>query len=289
MPTLLAPAKLNLTLEVLSRREDGYHTLRSVMVPIALYDEIEIAPGNGGFTCDDPSLAGDDNLIVRALRAAGTNGGLAVRLRKTIPVGGGLGGGSSDGAAILRAAAAGSLGPTACEDWLGAARSLGSDVPFFFAGTAALVEGVGERVTPLGALPAWWAVVVRPPVGVDTGAAYRLIDRLREERPIASRARSSSPSLDAVDALQRGDFAALQAHASNDFDEPVAAAYPEVARARAALAEAGAGKPMLSGSGSCVFALFENEAGARACAAALPQDGIAAHFVAAFHHDSAWR
>jgi 4-diphosphocytidyl-2-C-methyl-D-erythritol kinase len=290
MPSLLAPAKLNLTLEVLSRREDGYHTLRSVMLPIALYDEIVLEEARTeAFTSDHPELTGSENLIVRALRAAGVSSTFALHLHKAIPVGGGLGGGSSDGAAILHAAMSGALGPVDCPDWLAAARGLGSDVPFFLAGTAALVEGVGERVTPLGSLPPWWSVVVRPPAAVATAEAYRELDRRRESRPAESRPRASSASLAAVDALQRGDFPALRSALCNDFDEPIGAAFPAVARARDALAAAGANRPLLSGSGSCVFALFENEPAARACRAALHVEDGAEVFVCAFHHDAAWR
>jgi len=290
MLSLLAPAKLNLTLEVLGRRDDGYHTLRSVMVPIALYDEIALEPAPApSFACDDPALETDGNLVVRALEASLLRTSFAVRLRKTIPTGGGLGGGSSDAAAVLRAAMNGALGPAHCPDWLGAARSLGSDVPFFLAGTAALVEGVGERVTPLGVVPPWWAVVLRPRVAVATADAYRLLDGVRETLAPESRPRSSSVSLEVVDALQRADFHALEAALNNDFDEPIASAYPEVARAREALARAGARRALLSGSGSCVFALFADESAARACVAALAADDVETAFVCAFHHDAAWR
>ncbi|HEY5350595.1 MAG TPA: hypothetical protein VIJ64_12705, partial [Candidatus Lustribacter sp.] len=106
-----APAKINLTLEILNRQDDGYHRLRSVMLPIGLEDEIAIeAAERFAFSCDPAQLTGD-NLVVRALAAAGAAGApLAVALRKHIPVGAGLGGGSSDAAAILRAAIAGALG-----------------------------------------------------------------------------------------------------------------------------------------------------------------------------------
>jgi 4-diphosphocytidyl-2-C-methyl-D-erythritol kinase len=289
MPSLLAPAKLNVTLEVLGRRDDGYHTLRSLMLPIALYDELLLDRAESpSFHSDDPALAGDGNLVVRALAAAQVRSPFAVRLHKRIPVGGGLGGGSSDAAAVLRAAMSGALGEAACGDWLAAARSLGSDVPFFLAGTAALVEGVGERVTPLGSLPPWWTVVIRPPVAVATADAYRLLDRLRAGSPADSRPRSSSVSLRAVDALQRGDFAALEEAASNDFDGPIVAAYPEIARARDALVGAGARKALLSGSGSCVFALFADERSARSCGAALPASAGTA-FACALHRDATWR
>jgi 4-diphosphocytidyl-2-C-methyl-D-erythritol kinase len=290
MPRLLAPAKLNVTLEILARRDDGYHSLRSVMLPVGLYDEIELQPAEAGvLRSDDAALAGSDNLIVRALTAAGVAGRYAVELRKRIPVGGGLGGGSSDAAAVLRAAMDGRLGPPGALDWLAAARALGSDVPFFLAGTGALVEGTGERVTPLGRLPAWWALVLRPPVAVATADAYRLLDVSRELAPAPSRPRTTSASLAAVDALQRSDFAALQASLVNDFEAPVGAAYPAVARALRALAAAGAAKPLLSGSGSCVFALFEDEPSARTCAGRLEPGAATDVFVVPLHTEPAWR
>jgi 4-diphosphocytidyl-2-C-methyl-D-erythritol kinase len=112
---------------------------------------------------------------------------------------------------------------------------------------------------------------------------------VRETLAPESRPRSSSVSLEVVDALQRADFHALEAALNNDFDEPIASAYPEVARAREALARAGARRALLSGSGSCVFALFADESAARACVAALAADDVETAFVCAFHHDAAWR
>src|ERR1700692_709581 len=125
MPALPAPAKINLTLEILSRREDGYHTLRSVMVPIGLYDRIELEaaePGaRGSFTVegDAPGAAAEDNLVLRALEAAGVKAPMRVPLEKRVPIGGGLGGGSSDAAAVLRAAVEGRLGPAGGGGWPG--------------------------------------------------------------------------------------------------------------------------------------------------------------------------
>jgi 4-diphosphocytidyl-2-C-methyl-D-erythritol kinase len=294
MPALPAPAKINLTLEVLSRREDGYHTLRSVMVPIGLYDRIELEaaePGaRGSFTVegDAPGGAAEDNLVLRALEAAGVKTPMRVTLEKRVPIGGGLGGGSSDAAAVLRAAVEGRLGPAGADDWLGAARRLGSDVSFFMVGTAALVEGAGERVTALGKPPRWWAVVVQPPVSVATAEAYRLLDDARSRRAAPSRPRSESASLRAADALQRAEFAALAAELGNDFHEPILAAYPTIARADAAL-RAACGSSLLSGSGSCLFALFENENEARAGAARIVRDAVKDVFVVPFHRDDAWR
>ena len=289
MPTLLAPAKINVTLEILSRRDDGYHTLRSVMLPIALYDRIELEPSaRASFAASEPDL-GSGNLVERALAASGVQTTFAVALQKEIPVGGGLGGGSSDAAAIVRAAMEGALGPRAERDWLAVARELGSDVPFFLAGTGALVEGTGERVTALGSLPDWWTIVGRPHAFVPTSDAYRRLDERRATRAAPSRPRSQSPSLVATDAIQRREFAALTAALVNDFHDLILAAYPAVARADAALRAAGARHVLLSGSGSCLFALFETEAPARATAAAIDPAAFEALFVVPFHHDGAWR
>jgi 4-diphosphocytidyl-2-C-methyl-D-erythritol kinase len=289
VPTLLAPAKINATLEILARRDDGYHTLRSVMLPLGLYDRIELEPSErAAFSCDDGALE-RDNLVARALAACAVTQAYTVKLRKAIPVGGGLGGGSSDAAAILRAAMEGTLPAPPRSDWLELARALGSDVPFFLLGTGALVEGTGERVTALGALPPWHAIVVRPHASVATAEAYRLLDAARAERSPASRPRGESRSLAAVDALQRGDFAALAAALVNDFEDVVFAAHPAVRAARDSLAAAGAKHARLSGSGSCVFALFESERDARAVAARVDAAAVAALYTVPLHHDDAWR
>lgn len=290
MPTLLAPAKINLTLEVLSRRDDGYHTLRSLMLPIALYDRIELAVADANrFRTGDPALAAD-NLVMRALEAARLQTRYDVVLHKTIPVGGGLGGGSSDAAAILRAAMDGALGARPELDWIRTAAALGSDVPFFLAGTGALVEGTGERVTAIGALPDWWVVVARPHASVPTADAYRALDtarRLGGAPP--SRPRATSASLAAIDALQRADFAALIASLVNDFHDVIVPAHPAVARAERALRDAGARHVLLSGSGSCLFALFEHEREARACEGALDRAAVDEAFTVPLHRDDAWR
>ena len=252
MGTLSAPAKINLTLEVLARRDDGYHGVRSVMVPLDLSDELAIEPSRRfAFECDDPALDAERNLAVQALRVLGDLPSVRMQLRKRIPVQAGLGGGSSDAAAVLRAAMLGEFGSQPPRDWLRIARTLGSDVPFFLAGTAALVEGTGERVTPAGALPHWHALIVKPPVAISTAASYDALDRL--ERP--QRPRGGSISIAALEALQRSDFERVESLLQNDFHAVVASAYPEVACALEGLRAAGAGNALLAGSGSCVFTI----------------------------------
>ncbi|MGH7708054.1 MAG: 4-(cytidine 5'-diphospho)-2-C-methyl-D-erythritol kinase [Vulcanimicrobiaceae bacterium] len=289
MPIVRAPAKVNLTLEVLARRPDGFHSLRSFMVPVGLFDWIEFAPSErSSLHCTDPALA-DGNLVERALSLAGVSQPLAISIEKMIPVGGGLGGGSSDAAATLRAVMDGAFNAPPRLDWPAIARQLGSDVPFFLAGTGALVEGTGERVTPVGRLPPWWTVIVRPAAAVATAQAYRLLDEHREREPAPSRSRADSRSLAAVDALQRGEFATLVDLLDNDFHKPVLGAYPAIARAHAALLGAGADRALLSGSGSCVFSLHPDETSARAIAGRLDGTDCAGQFVAPFYAAPEWR
>ncbi len=281
-----APAKINLTLEVLARRADGLHGIRSVMVPLELADELIVESSERfTFVCDRADLEGDENLAVRALRALGALPAYRVELRKQVPVQAGLGGGSSDAAAVLRAAMRGAFGAPPPADWAQVARALGSDVPFFLAGTGALVEGTGERVTPLGAMPHWHAVVVKPPVGVSTAEAYALVDRT--ERPL--RPRAQSVSLAAATALQRGDFEAVQSLLHNDFQPAIAADSPPVATALDALAAAGATHPLLAGSGSCVFALAEDAQAAAGIAHRLSLPHEYARWTTAFAQTPEWR
>ncbi|MBV9272085.1 MAG: 4-(cytidine 5'-diphospho)-2-C-methyl-D-erythritol kinase [Candidatus Eremiobacteraeota bacterium] len=251
--TLRAPAKLNLTLEVLAQRADGLHGVRSVMVPVDLCDELEIESANEfRFVCDAPELAGN-NLVERAVRALDVNvPNVHILLRKRIPTGAGMGGGSSDAAAVLLAAQRGVFGVRR-SDFLAIARSLGSDVPFFLAETAALVESTGERVTALGALPPWHALVIKPPVSISTAWAYRQID----ESPRPSRPRNSSISLAMAEALQRREFQRVESLLQNDFHDAIVPAVPEIARALEVLRNAGATQAVLTGTGSCVFTLAQ--------------------------------
>jgi 4-diphosphocytidyl-2-C-methyl-D-erythritol kinase len=285
-----APAKINLTLEILARRDDGFHALRSVMVPIGLADELEFAPAERfTFACDPPSLTAD-NIVVRALARLGRDAGpLAVTLRKHIPAGAGLGGGSSDAAAVLRAAMDGAFGDAGERDWIADARALGSDVPFFLADGPALVEGTGERVTALGAAPPWWVVVIVPGAHVATGEAYAALAAARVEHPVPVRPRTTSAMLACGEALQRGDYATVAATMTNDFEPVVRAAYPPVDAALAALAAANApGRPMLSGSGGACFALFEREDTARAFAARMRAPAASTLHVVPFATSAAW-
>ncbi|HEX3549480.1 MAG TPA: 4-(cytidine 5'-diphospho)-2-C-methyl-D-erythritol kinase [Candidatus Elarobacter sp.] len=283
-------AKINLTLEVLGRREDGFHALRSVMVPIALSDELAFSRGASfAFACDPPSLAAG-NLVERAFARLGlADAPVGASLRKGIPVGAGLGGGSSDAAAVLSAAMDGTFGPAAARDWIADARALGSDVPFFLAGGPALVEGTGERVTALGPAPPWWVVLAVPAVHVATGPAYAALAEERARVPPATRPRAGSASIRCGEALQRADYDGVLASMTNDFEPVVRARYAEVDAALRSLEAAGApGRAMLSGSGGACFALFAGEASARTFRERVRLPGASVEVVP-FAESAAWR
>ncbi len=259
------------------------------MVPLALADVIEIEPDTRlSFRCDDGALYGKENLALRALQAveAATGSRLQgnVTLRKRIPVQSGLGGGSSDAATILLAAAEGRFGALPPFDVLEAARGLGSDVPFFLVQTAALVEGTGERVTALGAVPPWCVLLVKPPVSVSTARAYSSLDS--HDRTI--RPRNTSVSLRCVDAFQHGDFDAVEELLSNDFDD-LAMEQAAIRHARNALREAGARRPLLAGSGSCVFAIARDVTERDVIARRLQLPDDFAIFSTEFTQSDIWR
>jgi 4-diphosphocytidyl-2-C-methyl-D-erythritol kinase len=165
--TVVAPAKLTTSLRIVGVRDDGYHLLEAEMVSIDLVDELTFAPGDGLDADGAPGLdCGDDNLVRRALRAVGRTA--HVRLLKRIPPGGGLGGGSTDAAAVLRWAG--------CDD-VGLAAGLGADVPFCLRGGRARVAGVGERLEPLPHEPRTFTLLT-PPFGCSTPAVYAAWDDL---------------------------------------------------------------------------------------------------------------
>ena len=277
--TLAAPAKVNLFLKILHRRGDGFHELETLFQAVDLCDRVTVAREGSGVALevDGPDLGPlEENLAHRAARAflhrVGARGGEGVRIRleKRIPAGAGLGGGSSDAAAVLRCMNAlwgaeepggGAIPGESLAD-LGA--ELNSDVPFFLGGsTLALGTGRGEILRPLRPLPSAHLVLVLPPVHVATGPAYVALARQRERRPEPAREAWDPASL-------AGGWDAAADAAVNDFETVVPDAYPEVAASLQALGEAGGAPVLLSGSGGACFGLFAG--GTRAAAAA---EGVA--------------
>lgn len=276
-----AYAKINLTLDVLGKRDDGYHALASVMQAISLHDTLLIRANTSGqiaMVCDDPALHGDDNLALRAawLLKAETGDarlGAEIELRKAVPVQAGLGGGSSDAAAVLTTLNAlwGSGYDAAHLQALGA--RLGSDVPFFIRGGTALIEGRGELVTPLLDAEPLWILLAKPRTGLSTAAVFGELSPAGFTDGAATRR--------VVEAIGRREPIAF-GDLANALEPGVRRAFPEVDAACTLLLAAGAPVARMSGSGPTVFAPCRELALARAIYAKLvggPLDVWLAHTV----------
>ncbi|TGN53898.1 4-(cytidine 5'-diphospho)-2-C-methyl-D-erythritol kinase [Paracoccus liaowanqingii] len=253
-----APAKLNLALHVTGRRADGYHLLDSLVCFAAIGDRIALTPGPLSLTIDGPFAAGlsadADNLCLRAARLAG--GQAAITLTKALPVASGIGGGSADAAAVLRGLARmGHPLPDRSE-------RLGADVPVCLAGSPARMQGIGELLTPLPALPTLHLVLVNPGVAVPTPAIFARLGR-RDNPPLPP-----VPAFPDAPAL----IGWLQT-VRNDLQPPAIAAAPVIADVLQALEASGARLARMSGSGATCFGLFPDASQAAAAAAALARNG----------------
>jgi 4-diphosphocytidyl-2-C-methyl-D-erythritol kinase len=271
---VLAPAKLNLFLEVLGRRSDGYHEVESMMVAVNLYDSLTFTDDPSGkisLRCNEPTLpVGGDNLVVMAadrLKAsAGSLRGARIVLEKAIPAESGLAGGSSDAAATLVALDRLWGLDLPRERLLALAAEIGSDVNFFIHGPAAVCRGRGERVEPVLLKESYHFILVRPPVGISTAELYRRVVPPIEPRPIG-------PFLEA---LSHGRLAELGRSLFNRLQPVAEALKPELARVKDALASLG---PLLNGflmtgSGSAYFGLCPDLAAADRAAEILKPLGL---------------
>ena len=250
-----APAKLNLMLRVTGRRADGYHLLQTVFRLIDFGDTLEFALREDGIIARANDVAGvpeSADLTLRAarlLQAAGkVRRGVDITLEKRLPLGGGLGGGSSDAATTLLA-----LNRLWEVDWPRArlqelALELGADVPVFVFGASALAEGVGEKLTPLALPPAWYVVLI-PPVEIATARIFQDPDLIRDSIPTKIPPFSSASGI-------------------NDLEPVVCRLYPVVAEHLAWLKQYG--RARVTGSGACVFAEFADESAAREVLRQLP-------------------
>jgi 4-diphosphocytidyl-2-C-methyl-D-erythritol kinase len=251
---------------VLGRRDDGYHELRTVFQSIALHDTLTIRRARGPFrlTCTDATLPLDAaNLVWRAAtavwKASGRRGAprdVAIDLIKRIPIAAGLGGGSSDAAAALRALA--TIWRVDAARLPALASTLGADVPYFLEGGTALGVERGDLLFPLVDQPSMHVVLAIPDFGVNTADAYRWFD----ERSVTATAHPR-----AANAFALGAEAVALPEAGNDLEAPVAQKHQEIQRIGAAFRRAGAVYAAMSGSGSAVFGLFKQSARAHAAAA----------------------
>jgi 4-diphosphocytidyl-2-C-methyl-D-erythritol kinase len=254
--TVRSYAKINWTLDVLSRRADGYHELRTIFQTVSLQDRLRIAETAGAIeiACADERVPlGETNLAHRAAslfrQAAGKSNGARIEIEKRIPVAGGLGGGSSNAAATLLGLARLWRIDTAEPELFRIAAGLGSDVPFFLMGGTALGVGRGEEVYPLEEVSCATLLLVNPGVSVSTADAYARLSRLTTDEPL----RIIPFTLHAAKGIHE-----LPLAASNDLESVVFAAHPEIAEVKRKLLEAGARHAVMSGSGGTVFGVFDN-------------------------------
>ena len=271
-----APAKINVYLRLVGQRADGYHLVDSLMVPVSMYDDITLAGTvitrpegrtSIALTCNDPTIPGDaTNLAYRAAallcQEAGVQARLTIHLHKRIPAGAGLGGGSSDAAAVLKGLntlfALGLPESQLCA--LGV--RLGADVPFFIPCRPALAAGIGEVLTAVPSLPPRWVVLVVPPFAVSTPWAYQRFDALPPQP------QGHSPAC----VLARGQWPPA-AWLANDLERAVIPEYPVLAHIKAQLHHHGADVSLMSGSGAAVFGMFVQRQQAEHAVSALQHYG----------------
>lgn len=305
--TVAAPAKVNLRLRVLERDASGYHRIDTVFHALELADTLQVelaptqaagaappgagdarhadrAPGPGsggppgqgiGLVVDGADVGpADENLVVRAARAFAEATGIApawrFRLRKRIAAGAGLGGGSSDAAATLRALSTLHDAPLDHDRLQELAVALGADVPFFLCGSPhARGTGYGHALTPLPALPRRPVLVLAPAFPVSTADAYRRLDELRGEGSAPGKTPDPAPAGGGgpdAGAEPAPTWDAVAAAAANDFEPVAFAVHPVLEEMKAALAAAGGRPALLAGSGSALFGVFEEEAEREAAA-----------------------
>ncbi len=257
MVNIKAPAKINLFLRITGKRRDGYHDLYSLVCPLALYDTISLDFGGTGIcvTCAHPGVPEDgSNLVVRSARLyleaalvddAPPVSGLTIHIEKKIPVGAGLGGGSSDAAAVLTALNNYFAQPLSTPELMALGARIGADVPFFIFDGPALATGIGDRLQPFPYLTPWTALLVYPNEVVSTAWVYKNLNlRLTKDEKKLSKFHFD------------GRFFNVDEHLVNDLESVTEMAFPVIKAIKRLLLAHGAAGAMMSGSGSTVFGLF---------------------------------
>lgn len=278
--TYYAYAKINLSLEILNRRPDGFHEIATVMQTVGLFDTLQIGPSEDLlFDCNQPDLVTEDNLVWRAalklleVCPAGHDRGANIYLEKVIPAAAGLAGGSSDAATTLLALnQLWNLNLTE-EELLEIAAELGSDVPFFIRGGTALAEGRGELLTQLPPLPRSWLVLLYPPLPMPankTRELYRMLDRQDFSPGVVTRT--------LVNTLKQGE-PLPHSLLFNGFERVVYERFPQLDYFRQAMVEAGADYVRVSGSGPTLYSLLSDEAEAQAIVQHLTEGNFFAYAV----------
>ncbi len=277
MPTWRAYAKINLCLEVLGRRRDGYHDVVTILQTVDLCDTLSFEPADDfALTCSDPRLEGQDNLVLRAARllqrATGVDRGAVIHLEKGIPTGAGLGGGSSDAAVTLLALSSLWGLHMTRSNLENLAAVLGADVPFFLYGGTVLAEGRGDRITPLPLLPEHWVVIVRPPLEIPDKTSLMYASLTPREYTSGAVTRHMARAIQEGQEIRPGlIFNAFEWVAFRNFDL--------LDSIRQRVVEAGADHVRLCGAGPALYALYREEPPARALYERLQAEGLEVYLV----------
>ncbi|MCR6545351.1 4-(cytidine 5'-diphospho)-2-C-methyl-D-erythritol kinase [Dehalobacterium formicoaceticum] len=254
---LLAPAKINLSLDVIGQRENGYHDVRMVMQSISLADQVRVTKKNQGITITSNVAnipLNENNIAVKAWKTMAHNfhlsGGIQIHLEKRIPVEAGLAGGSSNAAAVLKAVNLLYDLRLPASNLAEIGQSLGADVAYCIEGGIALAEGIGEILTPLPTLPEAWMVLVNPGFGVSTKEVYQALNYQEV---------SHHPDTEClVQAIKKGDWRTVADQMVNVLEEVTVEKYPQVGEIKKALSDAGLFS-LMSGSGPTVFGIAETK------------------------------
>ena len=277
--SLKAPAKVNLFLEILGKRDDGYHEIETIMQEIDLADSLQFEETQEGVTleCNDKNIpANQDNLVCKAanliLEECGIKKGVLINLEKNIPVGAGLGGGSSDAATTLKAL--NSLWKVGLnnEELMGFAAKLGSDIPFFINGKTALCRGRGELITPVEVRNRMDYIILFPRVHISTETIYKnlKIDLTKKRKDVSF----------FLDALKYSEVASISKLLFNRLEEIIFATYPDLLQVKSTLESFGFCGLSISGSGSAFFGLCNDRHQAEVIKSKIELSGMGNVFVA---------
>lgn len=283
---LKAMAKINLGLDVLRRREDGYHDLRMVMQSVCLYDQIEMVKSRETGITVSTNLnflpTGPDNLVYKAAKLLmdefGLQQGVKIHLKKYIPVAAGLAGGSSDAAAVLVGMNRMFRLGLSQTELMERGVKIGADVPYCIMRGTALAEGIGDVLTPLPDAPDAFVVLAKPPVHVSTAFVYGNLKA--DHLPY-------HPDIDGqIKAIRDGDLYKMAEQMGNVLETVTVLAYPVIEEIKDCMKRCGAANAMMSGSGPTVFGLFDDEKRARAAYEELDQGSLAKNvFLTKFFHN----
>ena len=267
--TITCPAKINLSLDVIGKRTDGYHELRMIMQTVDICDLITVSLNdNGNITVysDNKNVPlGEDNIVYKAAKLffdkLGKTFGAEIEIKKNIPMGAGMAGGSADAAGTLKALNVLTDKPFSDEELEVMGKKIGADVPFCIRGGCCLCEGIGEVLTPLPEMKGVYLAVAKPEFSVSTPWVYKNL-KLSEE--------SIHPETDKlISALEAGEYEVFNEFSGNTLESVTAGEYPEIAEYESLMKENGAFFSMMTGSGPTVFGLFKDKKNADSAASVL--------------------